>query len=187
MTKTLGDVLKERNWRRLRDIYVKIRKGELEVEDPDPPGDFATYLTRLDYALWYWTSLIILFLAALSVYTSNTIIGMNLLRVILGSIVVLFLPGYATIETLYPDDKDLSNLERLALSIGLSLAVVPLIGLVLNYTPWGIRLNPIVTTLTIYTTTILTIAAYRKYQTTRKKSQAKSLFENLKQQTRGKK
>ncbi|MEM1772724.1 MAG: DUF1616 domain-containing protein, partial [Desulfurococcaceae archaeon] len=50
-----------------------------------------------------------------------------------------------------------------ALSIGLSLAVVPLIGLILNYTPWGIRLLPIVTSTTVFTTAMLVIAAYRKY------------------------
>jgi uncharacterized membrane protein len=37
------------------------------------------------------------------------------------------------IEALYPRKEDLESLERLTLSIGLSLAVVPLIGLFLNY------------------------------------------------------
>lgn len=41
---------------------------------------------------------------------------------------LLFMPGYALVESLYPRGGDeLSPLERLALSIGLSLAVVPLI------------------------------------------------------------
>jgi uncharacterized membrane protein len=40
--------------------------------------------------------------------------------------------------------------ERVALSLGLSLAVVPLIGLVLNYTPWGIRLTPILVSLALF-------------------------------------
>ncbi|MEM1828890.1 MAG: DUF1616 domain-containing protein, partial [Desulfurococcaceae archaeon] len=75
----------------------------------------------------------------------------------------LFIPGYSLVEALYPREEDLSPLERMALSIGLSLAVVPLIGLILNYTPWGIRLLPIITSTTIFTITILVIAAYRKY------------------------
>ena len=54
-------------------------------------------------------------------------------------------------------------LERLALSIGLSLAVVPLIGLVLNYTPWGIRLTPVSISLAIFTEAMATIALRRKY------------------------
>ncbi|WP_048077056.1 DUF1616 domain-containing protein, partial [Halorubrum sp. AJ67] len=37
-----------------------------------------------------------------------------------------------------PDRSGIDGIERVALSFGLSIAVVPLIGLVLNFTPWGI-------------------------------------------------
>ncbi|HPC28222.1 MAG TPA: DUF1616 domain-containing protein, partial [Candidatus Methanomethylicus sp.] len=49
-----------------------------------------------------------------------------------------------------------------ALSIGLSLALVPLTGLVLNYTPWGIRLDPIVVSLSLLTVGLALGAAVRK-------------------------
>ena len=49
-------------------------------------------------------------------------------------------------------------------SFGLSIAVVPLIGLGLNYTPWGIRLDPIVISLAIFTTMMLIIAQFRRFQ-----------------------
>ncbi|MEM2179169.1 MAG: DUF1616 domain-containing protein, partial [Candidatus Methanomethylicaceae archaeon] len=81
----------------------------------------------------------------------------------LGSLFVLFLPGYSLIEALYPREEELSPLERLALSIGLSLAIVPLVGLILNYTPWGIRLDPIITALSFLTLGLLLISSYRKY------------------------
>jgi len=42
-------------------------------------------------------------------------------------------------------------------SVGLSLAVVPLIGLILNYLPWGIRLGPIVVSLSLSAVTIVDI------------------------------
>lgn len=71
-------------------------------------------------------------------------------RVALGLPFVLFFPGYTLIAALYPRRTDLDGIERLALSLGLSLAVVPLIGLVLNYLPWGIRLTPILTSLTLF-------------------------------------
>jgi uncharacterized membrane protein len=81
----------------------------------------------------------------------------------LGSLIMLFLPGYALVEALYPKEEDLSPLERLAFSIGLSLALVPLVGLILNYTPWGIKLDPILISLTILTLTFLAFSTYRKY------------------------
>ncbi|MEM4617514.1 MAG: DUF1616 domain-containing protein, partial [Ignisphaera sp.] len=90
-------------------------------------------------------------------------------RYILGSISVLFLPGYVLIEALYPKEQDLSSLERLALSIGLSLAVVPLIGLLLNYTPWGIRLESVLISLTIFIAIMAIVASYRKYQILKKR------------------
>ncbi|MDQ7850068.1 MAG: DUF1616 domain-containing protein [Armatimonadota bacterium] len=80
-------------------------------------------------------------------------------RVVLGLPFVLFFPGYALIAALYPRRDDLDGIERLALSLGLSLAVVPLIGLVLNYTPWGIRLTPILVGLTLFTVTCCAVAA----------------------------
>jgi uncharacterized membrane protein len=56
---------------------------------------------------------------------------------------MLFLPGYALIATLFPRKGDLDGIERIALSFGLSIAITPLLGLGLNYTPFGIRLTPI--------------------------------------------
>ena len=65
------------------------------------------------------------------------------IRNILGTIFVLFIPGYTLIKTLFPE-KEIDNTERVALSIGMSLVLVPLVGLILNYTPWGIRLTPVI-------------------------------------------
>ncbi|HET8687596.1 MAG TPA: DUF1616 domain-containing protein, partial [Methanosarcina sp.] len=74
-------------------------------------------------------------------------INETMFRNILGLPLVLFLPGYALIAALFPAKSDLDGIERTALSFGLSIAVVPLIGLGLNYTPWGIRPFPILISL----------------------------------------
>ncbi|HIJ07350.1 MAG: Uncharacterized protein XE11_1070 [Methanomicrobiales archaeon 53_19] len=84
------------------------------------------------------------------------------LRVIFALPFILFIPGYLLIAALFPADDDLDWIERIALSFGLSIAVVPLIGLGLNYTPWGIRLDPIVTALVIFALAMAAIAAYRR-------------------------
>ena len=85
-------------------------------------------------------------------------------RIILGLPVVLFLPGYALIAALFPRKNDLDAIERIALSFGLSIAVVPLIGLVLNFTPWGIRLLPIIISLTLFILIMVFIAHSRRLQ-----------------------
>ncbi len=84
------------------------------------------------------------------------------LRTVLGLPMVLFLPGYALIAALFPGKDDLDGIERIALSFGLSIAVVPLIGLGLNYTPWGIRLVPILVFLTNFTIIMSIVAIYRR-------------------------
>jgi len=157
---------KKGGFNELKKLYNDIKSGKIKIKDPNPPRDFMEYLIRLEYSLWAWTTIAILVLTLFTIFFSDIIHPLIYFRYILGSVTVLFLPGYVTIETLYPREKDLGPLERLALSIGLSLAIVPLIGLVLNYTPWGIRLEPIVSSLTIYVIVLVFIGSYRKYTST---------------------
>ena len=84
------------------------------------------------------------------------------LRIALGLPFILFFPGYTLIAALFPKKTDLDPIERVALSFGLSIAVVPLIGLALNYT-WSIRLAPILTSLTIFIAAMSAITWYRRH------------------------
>ena len=81
------------------------------------------------------------------------------IRIILGLPLVLFLPGYSLIATLFPRKEDLDEIERVALSFGLSIAITPLLGLALNYTPFGIRLSPVLIVLSVFTIS-LAMGAY---------------------------
>jgi uncharacterized membrane protein len=89
-------------------------------------------------------------------------INETIFRNILGLPLVLFLPGYALIAALFPAKSDLDGIERVALSFGLSIAVVPLIGLGLNYTPWGIKPLPILTSLSVFTFIMCGLAYLRR-------------------------
>lgn len=109
------------------------------------------------------------------------------LRVVFGLPLVLFLPGYALIAALFPEagdspsedeetvptdtedgavsaisDRGIDGIERVALSFGLSIAVVPLLGLILNFTPWGIRLVPIMIAISVFTIAMAVLAAQRR-------------------------
>ncbi|HOS68323.1 MAG TPA: DUF1616 domain-containing protein, partial [Methanoculleus sp.] len=90
------------------------------------------------------------------------VLNESFLRILFGVAMVLFIPGYALIAALFPARGDLDGIERVALSFGLSIAVVPLIGLALNYTPWGIRLDPILASLTLFTLAMTAAAWYRR-------------------------
>jgi len=115
-------------------------------------------------ASWYWTIIIVAAATAALVFAvPENAIPIVYARYVLGSIFVLFLPGYTFIRALFPE-KELDNIERVALSMGMSLALVPIIGLILNYTPWGIRTTPVTLSLLALTTIFATAAITREHQ-----------------------
>jgi len=86
----------------------------------------------------------------------------GVLRIIFGLCLVLFFPGYTLLSALFPRKGSLGGVERIALSFGLSIAIVPLVGLILNYTPWGIRLYAILIAITIFIFAAAAIAWQRQ-------------------------
>jgi uncharacterized membrane protein len=56
---------------------------------------------------------------------------------------VLLAPGHALVSALFPGRSDVRPLERLVLAAGLSLATMPLLALILNYSPWGVRTHAV--------------------------------------------
>ena len=84
------------------------------------------------------------------------------IRIVLALPAVLFIPGYCFIAAFFPKDDDIGLIERIMLSFGLSIAVVSLMGLGLNFTPWGIRLDPIVISLSLITFVMILVASYQR-------------------------
>jgi len=93
-----------------------------------------------------------------------TLFPSSALRFILGVPFLLFAPGYALIAALFPRKKQIDTIERIAYSLGFSIATVPLIGLVLNYTPWGVRLYPVLISIAFFVLAMSAIAWYRWYR-----------------------
>ena len=84
------------------------------------------------------------------------------LRAVLGLAFVLFCPGYSLVAALFPRRGEPQPVERMALGFGLSLAVVPLIGLALNYSPWGVRVWPLIGSLGAFVAACAAVAAFRR-------------------------
>ncbi len=63
-------------------------------------------------------------------------------RVIFGLPFLLFFPGYTLVSAVFAG-RHMDWVERFALSVGMSVAVVGMIGFGLNYTSWGISLDPV--------------------------------------------
>ncbi len=113
------------------------------------------YETALDLLIvLIWTILTLAFV--LIPFLSGTFF-----RTILGIPMVLFFPGYVLTALLFPGKDRLETVERMAMSLGLSIAVIPLLGLLLNFT-FGIRLIPILLILCTYTIVLTLGAAVRR-------------------------
>lgn len=108
--------------------------------------------------------LIIVYLLLATVFLTIPPLNKTIIRTLLGIPLVLFIPGYALIAALFPRKDDLDGIERTALSFGLSIAVVPLLGLGLNFTPWGIRFGPILATLILFSLSMVLIANFRRLE-----------------------
>jgi len=83
-------------------------------------------------------------------------------RIVFGLLFLLFSPGYSLIAALFPGKTSLGIVERLALSFGFSFATVALIGLLLNYTPLGIRTYPVLLGVLAFIVAMVAIAWYRR-------------------------
>lgn len=113
------------------------------------------------------------------------------LRVPLGFAFILFVPGYVIVAALFPQrgesprresprrgtferERDatafwavpwrsrIDGVERAALSFGLSVAIVPVIAILLNLSPWRVRLVPIAVVLSAVTLLAVSVAAIRR-------------------------
>jgi hypothetical protein len=148
---------RDRVVRRLMDLS---QRGRIVLVERRPYSSFASYVLSPN-SLWFWGAFIATLLSLGLIFVTS---GVGLyLRYAFGGLLILFLPGYSLIELLYAKKKELDQLTRIALSFGLSLALVSLTGLVLNYTPFGIRLLPVTISITGFTAVLLILAAKRKH------------------------
>lgn len=158
------------------DLQAK-EKIHLKPHQTLTPLKLTTYL-RSSQAYWYWTTIILTLTTALVIFTiPENAFPLVYARYILGSIFVLWLPGYTFIKALFPTkvpiqtgSEGLDKIERVALSMGMSIALVPIVGLLLNYTPLGITLTPITISLLALTVTFATAAIIREHQAKPKQS-----------------
>lgn len=101
-------------------------------------------------------------------------------QVVLGPVAVLFAPGYALAAILFPsrrsstdvfatrgdgtgeEESGITSVERLVLAIGLSVCMVPLFGIALDYTQWGIQPSSLLGAVGTSTLVLAAIAAVRR-------------------------
>lgn len=165
VSELVNNLVKEKGLRfkdATRAVYQEWKKGNLYLSKANPSTTIANYMFDLEN-VWFWAVTSLVAVTMLVVFTVNSS-SLLYVRYVLGGVYVLFLPGFLLISALYPRGEELDGLERVALSIGLSLAIVPLIGLMLNYTPWGIRLEPIMVSLALFAEAMALVCVFRRFR-----------------------
>jgi len=115
-------------------------------------------ICRSKQTCWYFITIGITSAVSLFIFvTPEKFSTFAYLRNVLASILILWLPGYTFGKALFPG-KELDRLERSVLSIGISLVISFITGLLLNYTPWGINPMSVTVSLVLLTLIFATIA-----------------------------
>ena len=126
---------------------TRIKKISLAFFEQEFPADLALV------TVWLVASIAAIYLPVLNETP---------VRVVLAIPVVLFIPGYCLIAALFPKKGDISLTERIILSFGVSIAIVPFVVVGLNFTPWGIQMDTIVISLFFFTLALIIIAYIRR-------------------------
>jgi small-conductance mechanosensitive channel len=122
--------------------------------------------------VWYWLTLLVATVTTIAVFTiPYGSYPLVLVRQVTGALFVLFLPGFVFVRALFPfkvskenSSDNMTAVERISLSFGLSLVLTAIVGLILNFTGWGIRLTPLIFSLLAFTVFFATTAVLREYQ-----------------------
>ncbi|WP_266081732.1 DUF1616 domain-containing protein [Haladaptatus caseinilyticus] len=129
---------------------------------------------------WWFIDLVLtLILTGISGFAVIAGVG-GRLRVALVLPLVVFLPGYVFISALFPEGGEgeirvfgddttdveyaVGGPERVGLAVVASIAIVPMVAALANFTPWGVRLMPILVGVVCFTILSTLIAFIRRWR-----------------------
>jgi len=149
-------------------IEQLVRRGQIDAYgEPSRGSTLQNYLASWEKSLWFYASIIASVSSVLAVYIIPPNSPLLVLRWVLGLLFVLFLPGYVAIQAIFPA-VELYGFDRLALSVAVSIVLDMFSGLALNYTPWRIRLDPILLLLGTLTICLAILALTRQFEASRR-------------------
>lgn len=157
----------------LKEIEKLHNEGSLKLESDSVSPKPST--VRFRSLPWYASTISCSLIAAILIFViPPDLYPLAYFRNIFGIAFVLFLPGFALIKTIFwkskfsrTASKSLENIERVALSFGLSIGVVCILGLFLYYSGFGFHFEIIVITLLMFTGSFATLALILENKTRR--------------------
>ncbi len=129
--------------------------------------------TRFLYEyILYLLTIVVAIIAVVAVFVvPDNVNPAAYIRMILDLVLVLFLPGFSFMKALYPSgvpiktsSEGLDIAEFIVLSLGLSIAITPMVGLALYFSPWGMGPGPVARILLGLVIVFVAIAVFREYR-----------------------
>ncbi|MEM2759472.1 MAG: DUF1616 domain-containing protein [Nitrososphaerales archaeon] len=145
----------------IRDAIKDLKRdNKIILLESRVESSFLQYIRNLSANLFLWLTISVTLLTLATVYLIPDAASWAILRIVIGGMLVLFIPGYTVSQLLFTT-RDMDIIERIALSVGFSFAIVPLIGLMLNYSPWGVTLVPVVAAVSVFSISLAFISTYK--------------------------
>ena len=150
----------------LNTIRELQQEGAVHLLAPVSPDSFAHYLSDTSNSWWIYATLLVSFSEIFLVSYNVQVPFFGGFRFLFGLGLLGLLPGYATVQILFPGDQ-LNMLEQILLSVFLSVIVSIALGVALGA---GYFFNPLSGVLlsSLYAMAASVLAGYRRYSAKRK-------------------
>ncbi|MHA1839035.1 MAG: DUF1616 domain-containing protein [Candidatus Ranarchaeia archaeon] len=160
----------------LQVLQMLSEKGKINIHPPKRKNQGLRHTTKKTYVFHEWLfyssagkeallvlSYLTLIFIVFMVLPNSVTEAITILQIALGITLILFFPGFALTSALFPRLQKFWDFERLALSIAISLGLVPTLLLVTNFLPLGFVSDNITIILELVTLIGVIVASIRKY------------------------
>lgn len=139
--------------------------GKIDMKDTLPSStSFSRYIINPSFSIKFWVVLLFTCFELITVYAFPANAPWSYLRLATGLFFLLYLPGFAITEVFFKKEHGLDGVEKIALGIALSLVSVIFVGILLNFTPARLTLDPIALSMSCFVIAFMSIASYREYK-----------------------
>lgn len=155
----------------IEEIQNAVKKLESEKKitllEPGIKGHFLHYLIRSYNSVSLWLTIAATCLIIALVFLLPNIEPWSYMRMITGAVFVLFIPGNALVQLLFAH-RNMEQTEQMVLSVGLSIALICIIGLMLKYILSALTVESAVISIGMLSITISAVANYRHFLSSKK-------------------
>src|SRR5215208_1683094 len=143
---------------------VKNLESEKKITllEPGTKGRFLDYIMSGYNGLSLWLTTAATCLIMAMVFLLPNIEPWSYMRMITGAVFVLFIPGNPLVQLLFAHRK-MEQIEQMVLSVGLSIALISIIGLMLKYILLALTVESAVISIGMLSITLSAVANYSHF------------------------